>query len=291
MTETFSPPAGWYPDPSDGARLRRWDGTAWTDNVKDLGPSFDRDGGGESRDPSEIAAPETSTRGATPPAAIGTQDQVSLRTQSDGTICAQNPRNERPRRLRKGGTNAIVGVMLAAFAVVGAFEVASGGSTGRNSATGFAAGPTTTTTEAAASRGPCSAGQPAAGALVEILSFNGLALSGPAVTTTTEEGLVGPAEPAQSTSTTVPGSPAGTCSTATFHDQRGLGPDLVTVYSTQSAANRAAEAATSGSVVHVGYVVLRLEAAVKVLTSQYAAVISRALPSTPPTSSRTSSAS
>lgn len=34
MTDTPTPPEGWYPDPAGGDGLRRWDGTAWTDEVR-----------------------------------------------------------------------------------------------------------------------------------------------------------------------------------------------------------------------------------------------------------------
>lgn len=33
MTHSAVPAAGWYPDPSDPARLRWWDGTAWTEHI------------------------------------------------------------------------------------------------------------------------------------------------------------------------------------------------------------------------------------------------------------------
>ena len=29
-----APPAGWYPDPTGGLRLRWWDGTDWTDRYR-----------------------------------------------------------------------------------------------------------------------------------------------------------------------------------------------------------------------------------------------------------------
>lgn len=35
MSETTQPEAGWYPDPADPARLRWWDGAAWTEDVTD----------------------------------------------------------------------------------------------------------------------------------------------------------------------------------------------------------------------------------------------------------------
>ena len=31
--EQSGPPAGWYPDPQGQARLRYWDGGAWTDQT------------------------------------------------------------------------------------------------------------------------------------------------------------------------------------------------------------------------------------------------------------------
>ncbi|MCJ1707168.1 DUF2510 domain-containing protein [Microbacterium sp. VKM Ac-2923] len=34
MTDTPTPPDGWYPDPAGGGGLRRWDGTTWTDEVR-----------------------------------------------------------------------------------------------------------------------------------------------------------------------------------------------------------------------------------------------------------------
>jgi hypothetical protein len=34
MTDTPTPPDGWYPDPAGSGGLRRWNGTAWTDEVR-----------------------------------------------------------------------------------------------------------------------------------------------------------------------------------------------------------------------------------------------------------------
>ncbi|MGN7187451.1 DUF2510 domain-containing protein [Microbacterium enclense] len=34
MTDTPTPPDGWYPDPAGGGGLRRWNGTSWTDEVR-----------------------------------------------------------------------------------------------------------------------------------------------------------------------------------------------------------------------------------------------------------------
>jgi hypothetical protein len=32
---TTAPPAGWFPDPAGRHELRYWDGTSWTDHVRD----------------------------------------------------------------------------------------------------------------------------------------------------------------------------------------------------------------------------------------------------------------
>ncbi|MDF2990218.1 MAG: PPE-repeat protein [Microbacterium sp.] len=37
MTDTPTPPEGWYPDPAGSGGTRRWDGTAWTDDVRPAG--------------------------------------------------------------------------------------------------------------------------------------------------------------------------------------------------------------------------------------------------------------
>lgn len=34
MTDTPTPPEGWYPDPAGSGGLRRWNGTGWTDEVR-----------------------------------------------------------------------------------------------------------------------------------------------------------------------------------------------------------------------------------------------------------------
>ncbi|WP_258222908.1 DUF2510 domain-containing protein, partial [Microbacterium sp. HMWF026] len=34
MTDSPTPPDGWYPDPAGGGGLRRWNGTSWTDEVR-----------------------------------------------------------------------------------------------------------------------------------------------------------------------------------------------------------------------------------------------------------------
>lgn len=39
MTNMNNPAAGWYPDPSNGASERLWDGNTWTDNVRPKTPA------------------------------------------------------------------------------------------------------------------------------------------------------------------------------------------------------------------------------------------------------------
>uniref|UniRef100_UPI0025DA4A6D DUF2510 domain-containing protein n=1 Tax=uncultured Microbacterium sp. TaxID=191216 RepID=UPI0025DA4A6D len=34
MTDSPTPPDGWYPDPAGGGGLRRWNGTSWTDELR-----------------------------------------------------------------------------------------------------------------------------------------------------------------------------------------------------------------------------------------------------------------
>jgi len=40
-TKVAGPIAGWYPDPSDGGRIRYWDGTRWTDHVQERSVAAD----------------------------------------------------------------------------------------------------------------------------------------------------------------------------------------------------------------------------------------------------------
>lgn len=49
MTDTPTPPDGWYPDPAGGGGLRRWNGTSWTDEVRAI------DGG------APLASPESAS--------------------------------------------------------------------------------------------------------------------------------------------------------------------------------------------------------------------------------------
>ncbi len=56
MTDTPTPPDGWYPDPAGGGGLRRWNGTSWTDEV--------RSAGGEPAAPSETEQHAAADSGA-----------------------------------------------------------------------------------------------------------------------------------------------------------------------------------------------------------------------------------
>jgi hypothetical protein len=300
MTGTPSPPAGWYPDPGGTTQLRRWDGAAWTDEVRavlersgeaaagthavsegvaeatrlDLHAAIDDDRPAAVPMPAVVFSPglgELPAAGAPPVAALPSAPPVP----EDRT----GTKRQRPRR--RESTNVIVGVVLLAFAGVGAFEVASGGSTGKNSAAaGFAAGPTTTLPTATASAGGCDAGQPDAAALVDVLALSGLALVANASTPTTAaaNGVIVPAGPSHVTPPTVP-APPGTCSSTTFHDERGQSLDVITVYPTAAAASEhTRQLSARTSAITVGPVVIRLEPAVARLALQYRAVITRALP-------------
>ena len=52
-----APPPSWYPDPSDAARLRWWDGSQWTEHLHPLVPAepVDRDLGTEPTEPQQLA--------------------------------------------------------------------------------------------------------------------------------------------------------------------------------------------------------------------------------------------
>ena len=62
MTDTPTPPDGWYPDPAGGGGLRRWNGTSWTDEVRAVDGSTAAPSG-ESKD-AAVPLHDDSSRGA-----------------------------------------------------------------------------------------------------------------------------------------------------------------------------------------------------------------------------------
>ena len=60
MRRTEAPPAGWYPDPSGGVRLRWWDGADWTNRYRArpaIGTTPRADATGRTRVPGVPAPP------------------------------------------------------------------------------------------------------------------------------------------------------------------------------------------------------------------------------------------
>lgn len=74
MTDTPTPPDGWYPDPAGSGGLRRWNGTAWTDEVRPAAgevPAAAQAPGGASVEPSPAAGTDAPTvESPVPPAPV-----------------------------------------------------------------------------------------------------------------------------------------------------------------------------------------------------------------------------
>jgi len=82
MTDTPMPPDGWYPDPAGGGGTRRWDGSAWTDEVR---PAAD-----EQADAAPLASPPESSEHTTGDVA----PEVAVH---DASASAANPASGEPR--------------------------------------------------------------------------------------------------------------------------------------------------------------------------------------------------
>ncbi|HEV3191392.1 MAG TPA: DUF2510 domain-containing protein, partial [Polyangiaceae bacterium] len=252
MTDNSSPPPGWYPDPTSAERLRHWDGGAWTDEVKTRRPPV------RAR-PNRLdpGSSDTDSAHSTEPAILPHSNRVQdggaptalLREPTPGgQVAAQPQRLSGPHKhRRRDGTNALLGTMLAAFAAVGMFEVASGGSTRNTQSTpvgaSAAAAPNATTTTLPVA--PVGCANPKylkeLSATTVIVSLRAmhlpLVVAAPELPSTTEvPGGVAPAGGASAQMAAVATNPPGACTTASFVDQRGRGVSYVTVYPTSSAA-------------------------------------------------------
>lgn len=90
MTDTPTPPDGWYPDPAGGGGLRRWNGTSWTDEVRSAdggqpaqAASEQHDAGAVSRADDEPAGAHGSASAeAHPPAVDSPSEGSSPKAQS-----------------------------------------------------------------------------------------------------------------------------------------------------------------------------------------------------------------
>ena len=90
MTDTPTPPDGWYPDPAGGGGLRRWNGTSWTEEVRSAdggqpapAESEQHDAGAVSRaDDESTGAHGSASAEAHPPAAGSSSEAISPTAQS-----------------------------------------------------------------------------------------------------------------------------------------------------------------------------------------------------------------
>ena len=265
MTDPQAPSPGWYPDPAGGTGLRFWDGGQWTDRTRERL----RDGAAD--EPRAAGTGEQDVAGAPPaaPAVQTTASEVSRR-----------------RRRRRDGSNAIVGVLLALFAVVGMYEIVTGESSTNSNPNRFAADTTTTTTTlptaaaAAATPTGCSPGDRLlAFHLISSIRGSGwpLTVDLPAspLRTTTATGIVPAGPAAASTATTTP-DPSGQCTSVSFTDRRGPGINHLVLYGTVTEASRASDTLTSGrATAAVGRVVVDHAPTLKPLLPSYASAIAK----------------
>jgi hypothetical protein len=269
MTDTQAPSPGWYPDPAGGNDLRFWDGAQWTDRTR------------ERSRPDTPADPQPTDPGT--PALEGVAAAPLIDREIQPSKASQVSRR---RRRRKDGSNAIVGVLLVLFAVVGMYEIVTGESSTNSNPNRFAVDTTTTPTTlpvaaaAAATPGGCSPGDRLlAFHLISSIKGSGLPLivdlPASPLKTTTATGVAPAGPAAASTATTTP-DPSGQCTSVSFTDRRGSGVNHLVLYGTVTEASRASDTLTSGrAAAAVGRVVVDLAPTLKPLLPSYASAIAK----------------
>jgi len=157
------------------------------------------------------------------------------------------------KRRKRDGSNAVVGVLLALFALAGMYEVVNGESSTNSNPNRFAANGTSSTTVAPPTT-PCIATPLAAVHVVSLLR----ATKHFPVSMKTSRGEA---------------APPGSCNEVTFADGRGQGLNQLVVYPTTISATAAATAAVNSTSVAVGRVVVDFDRSLTTYVQAYQTAI------------------